>query len=145
MAGAGVIYGAGEVRPRFGSELVTRSSTASSARVGRVDHGCSPAIISALAVTHVTGLCPSCAGLHELIAGNPFTLVESTFIQPRTSAQPGFLSLRVAIDGTRMNLVDRQDVQVILAASFGFDPLGGCKERDTAATGLIPGFGAASA
>jgi hypothetical protein len=89
---------------------------------------------------------PDAAAVRAMSAtDNPFTLIESTFTQPKTSAQPGFLSLQIAVDGTKLNLVDRQDVQVLLAACFGFDPLGGRQQGDAAATGAMPGFGAASA
>jgi hypothetical protein len=100
--------------------------------------------LSALRATVLQG--PDAAAVRDMsAAGNPFTLIESTFTQPETSAQPGFLNLRIAVDGTRLNLGGKQDVQVLLAACFGFDPLGGRQQRDPTTTGGIPGLGAALA
>jgi hypothetical protein len=78
-------------------------------------------------------------------SGNPFTLTEGSFTQPETSVQPGFLRLRIAVDGAKLSLGAEQYVQVLVAASFGFDPLGRHQQQDTATTGAIPRFGAALA
>jgi len=89
---------------------------------------------------------PDAAVVRSMSAtGNPFTLTEGTFTQPETSAQPGFLRLRIAVDGAKLSLGADQDVQVLVAASFGFDPLGRHQQRDTATTGAIPRSGAALA
>jgi hypothetical protein len=56
-------------------------------------------------------------------AGSPFVLHQFALSHVDDAAQPGFLKLRMTVDGAQLSLGSNQDVQLLVTGSFGLDEL----------------------